>query len=156
MPAPTTPTQMSAALGVVLPGGGQAGATEERLAVLRGVRKQFRDPELTTFVCVCTPEFLSLYETERLIQRLMALGMDTSTIIVNQIVPIHHAALDRQGVVAEVEGVLASAGVDSDVRELVKSSVHTCMARAKVQRKYLREIAELYSVSLKEFVWYVC
>ncbi|AQZ09295.1 GET3 (YDL100C) [Zygosaccharomyces parabailii] len=81
------------------------------------IKDQFTNPDLTTFVCVCISEFLSLYETERLIQELISYDMDVNSIVVNQLL-----------------------FADNDQEHNCKR----CQARWKMQKKYLDQIDELY------------
>ncbi|KAK1654569.1 anion-transporting ATPase [Colletotrichum phormii] len=102
-----------------LPNGQNLNEMMEKLETLREtiseVNTQFKDENLTTFVCVCIPEFLSLYETERMIQELANYGIDTHSIVVNQLL------FPKKG-----------------------SNCDQCTARRRMQKKYLSEIEELY------------
>ncbi|KAL2268648.1 hypothetical protein VTJ83DRAFT_3494 [Remersonia thermophila] len=102
-----------------LPNGANLNEMMEKLETLRAaiseVNTQFKDDRLTTFVCVCIPEFLSLYETERMIQELASYGIDTHCIVVNQLL------FPKPG-----------------------SDCEQCTARRRMQKKYLDQIEELY------------
>jgi arsenite-transporting ATPase len=85
---------------------------EEKVKI---IQNRFQDPEFTTFICVAIPEFLSLYETERLVQELTALGIDVKNIVVNQIL------------------------FPDDC-----SSCKKCASRIKMQTKYIDQMDMLY------------
>ncbi|RKO84692.1 arsenical pump-driving ATPase [Blyttiomyces helicus] len=102
--------------------GGQAPNQEDMFAKLESMRSviqevnaQFQDPDKTTFICVCIAEFLSLYETERMIQELTSFHIDTHNIVVNQL-----------------------------LYPSKTSNCEQCLVRSKMQAKYLEQINELY------------
>ncbi|KAJ9071581.1 Golgi to ER traffic- protein [Entomophthora muscae] len=88
---------------------------EETREGISDLNSQLKNPELATFVCVCISEFLSLYETERMIQDLAAQNIDTHNIIVNQ---------------------LLFPSQDSTCEQ--------CQVRYRMQQKYLEQIYDLY------------
>jgi arsenite/tail-anchored protein-transporting ATPase len=126
-------------------GEGLFGKLEQTKAIIDIVQKQFQDPDITTFVCVCIPEFLSVYETERLVQELYKQGMDTHNIVVNQIL---HVPKAMPAAIESVQRHLASSCEDAGVKkagELVALGIEILEARKRMQEKYLAQIDELYT-----------
>lgn len=102
-----------------LPGGQNLDEIIAKMETLREtiaeVNTQFKNPDMTTFVCVMIPEFLSLYETERMIQELASYQIDTHAIVVNQL-----------------------------LFPKKSNDCEQCNSRRKMQKKYLEQIEELY------------
>lgn len=100
-------------------GGNEMEGMESKLGeskkLIDKLNQQFRNPDLTSFVCVCIPEFLSMYETERLVQELAKYEIDVTNIIVNQVL---------------YPDIGGHCGL--------------CDARSRMQNKYISQINELY------------
>jgi arsenite-transporting ATPase len=115
--------------------------TDDMFAKLEGMRSvitevntQFKDAEKTTFVCVCISEFLSLYETERLVQELATYEIDSHNIVVNQLL-FPKASASRVTVISLP---------DPSSCRLTATDCEHCHVRHKMQQKYLNEAHELY------------
>lgn len=120
---------LGAGQGGILPPEDFTAAIEERLPIVKEITQQFKDPNQTTFVCVCIAEFLSMYETERLVQALAEQQIDIHNIIVNQL-------------------LFPNLENNDDEKSLLDVSVPTdcsmCKARHRIQSKYLEQILDLY------------
>ncbi|GJQ13643.1 hypothetical protein GpartN1_g5434.t1 [Galdieria partita] len=111
---------MGSLLGLQNDSFGQLANKLERLRDLtQKVIQQFRDPRKTTFVAVCIPEFLPVYETERLLQDLKKFDIDCKYIVVNHVIN-------------------ESIRLGMNPEDLFSS-------RVQVQNKYIEKIRDLYA-----------
>lgn len=130
--------QASAMFGAGSPGQVQemlVGRLEETRAVINKVNDAFQNPALTTFVCVCIPEFLSIYETERLVQELSKFGIDSHNIVINQVL------------FPEKDAEELGEWFDANKSGLPREAAEMCakmMARKRMQDKYIGQCFDLY------------
>ena len=82
------------------------------------IRKDFTNNEHTTFIAVCIPEFLSMYETERMIQELNKDEIDCRNIVINQVLFVN--------------------------KKNENTECDMCKARFAMQKKYIKQIRQLY------------
>jgi len=108
---------------------------EETRSVINKVNDAFQDPARTTFVCVCIPEFLSIYETERLVQELSKYGIDSHNIVVNQVLFPEKDAEELSEWYAQ-----NSEGLPSEAKEICSK----LLARKRMQDKYIGQCFDLY------------
>ncbi|KAG7353235.1 anion-transporting ATPase-like domain containing protein [Nitzschia inconspicua] len=111
------------------------GRLEETRAVINKVNDAFQDPSVTTFVCVCIPEFLSIYETERLVQELSKFGIDTHNIVVNQVL---FPEKDAEELAEWYSGNKDS--LPAEAQEICSKM----LARKRMQDKYIGQCFDLY------------
>jgi arsenite-transporting ATPase len=102
-----------------MPAGADEASVLEKLDKIKDLSQRvsdmFTNADMTTFICVCIAEFLSLFETERLVQELARNSIDCHSIVVNQL-----------------------------LFPPKSSNCSLCGARVRMQQKYTDQIAELY------------
>jgi len=111
------------------------GKLEQLKGMIDQVHNQIRNPEKTTFVCVCIPEFLSIYETERLVQELSKSEIDTHNVVVNQVLFPDKDAEDLVDWYKDCKDSLPT-----EAQHLIGKTI----ARKRMQDRYISQIFELY------------
>ena len=114
---------------------GMIAKLEQLKGLIDQVHNQIRDPEKTTFVCVCIPEFLSIYETERLVQELSKSEIDTHNVVVNQVLFPDKDAADLEEWYTKLKPTLPQ-----DAQDVIGKT----LARKRMQDRYIQQIFELY------------
>ncbi|GMH68679.1 hypothetical protein TrRE_jg12168 [Triparma retinervis] len=111
------------------------GKLTETREIINKVNTMFQDPTVTTFVCVCIPEFLSIFETERLVQELGKFGIDSHNVVINQVL------------FPEKDADELAEWYESEKGSMSKECGEICgkmLARKKMQDKYIGQCFDLY------------
>lgn len=111
------------------------------------IQDKFQNEKETTFVCVCIPEFLSVYETERLIQELIKRNISCFNIVVNQVIfPLETQEPDFQkcyNLLQQMDPTQKDCFLKLLDRTKELKTIYN--ARRNMQSKYLTQIKNLYS-----------
>ena len=112
--------------------GGQGPKVDDMLAklndmkdVIHKVSQRFKNANETTFVCVCIPEFLSVYETERLVQQLGKYGINVNSIVINQVVVFEKSSSRLYSLIKSVLVVNVLLVVRCRINILTKFSIYS-------------------------------
>ena len=112
--------------------GGQGPKVDDMMAkindmkdVIHKVSQRFKNANETTFVCVCIPEFLSVYETERLVQQLGKYGINVNSIVINQVVVFEKSSSRLYSLIKSVLVVNVLLVVRCRINILIKFSIYS-------------------------------
>jgi len=108
---------------------------------IQKVALMLQDKVRTRFVVVCIAEYLSISETQRLLQELVKHEVKASHVIVNQLV-VNDALSSEE--LNELELKIADGGLDLG-HTLLQKTIHACRlttARKGIQQKYLGVLKE--------------
>ena len=94
-------------------------------SVIHKVSQRFKNANETTFVCVCIPEFLSVYETERLVQQLGKYGINVNSIVINQVVVFEKSSSRLYSLIKSVLVVNVLLVVRCRINILTKFSIYS-------------------------------